>query len=55
MQRTEILALVAGAIVGVWGGMLGAFLVCTGSWQVLYRFLEYSDDKKHILIQDERI
>ena len=40
MRRTEILALVAGAIVGVWGGMLGAFLVATGSWEVwLSRFL----------------
>jgi hypothetical protein len=55
MQRTEILALFAGAIVGVWGGMLGAFLVCTGSWQVLYRFLKHSDNKKHAFIQDERI
>ena len=55
MQRTEILALVAGTIVGMWGGMLGAFLVCTGSWQVLYRFVRHSDNKKHTLFQDERI
>jgi hypothetical protein len=50
MRLTELLALVAGVIVGVWGGMLGAFLVCTGSWQVLYRFLNRSDNKKHIFV-----
>ena len=50
MRLTALLALVAGVIVGVWGGMLGAFLVCTGSWQVLYRFLQGVDEKKHTLI-----
>src|SRR5215469_3337285 len=30
MRLTELLALVAGVIVGVWGGMLGTFVVCTG-------------------------
>jgi hypothetical protein len=55
MQRTEILALVAGVIVGVWGGMLGAFLVCSGSWEVMYRLLKHSDGKNDTLTQDERI
>ena len=50
MRLTELLALVASVIVGVWGGMVGAFLVCTGSRKVLYRFLNHSDNKKHILV-----
>ena len=59
MQRTEILALVAGAIVGVWGGMLGAFLVATGSWEVWWsRFLparQQAENPPHPLFEDERI
>jgi hypothetical protein len=30
--------------------MLGTFVVCTASWQVLYRFLQRADEKKHALI-----
>jgi hypothetical protein len=55
MQRTDVVALVVGAFVGVWGGMLGAFLVCTGSREVLYRFLSHSENKRHTLVKDERI
>jgi hypothetical protein len=46
---------VAGVIVGVWGVTLGAFLVCTGSRKALYRFLNHSKNKRHTLVQDERI
>jgi hypothetical protein len=55
MQRTEILALVAGAFVGLWGGMLGAFLVSMGRWEAWYRFLNHAENKQHTLLQDERM
>jgi hypothetical protein len=42
MQRTEMVALVAGTTVGLGGGTLGAFLVCT---IVVHRFLDQFDDQ----------
>jgi hypothetical protein len=30
--------------------MLGAFLVCSGRWEVVYRFLDYADDEKQTLL-----
>ena len=53
MQRTEILTLVTGAFVGLWGGMLGAFLVCSRRWTVLYHFLSHADSKKYTLLLPE--
>ena len=40
MQRTEGIALVAGATLGLGGGMLGAFVACTLGQAVAYRALE---------------
>ena len=40
MQRNDMVALVAGAIVGMGGGALGAFLVCTVGRAVVRRFLD---------------
>jgi hypothetical protein len=40
MQRTEGVALVAGATLGLGGGMLGAFVACTLGQAVAYRVLE---------------
>jgi hypothetical protein len=45
MQRTDIVALVAGATVGLGGGGLGAFLVCTAGRAVVHRFLAQFDDQ----------
>ena len=45
MQRTEAVALVAGATVGLGGGMLGAFLACTLGQAVVYRVLEQFSDQ----------
>jgi hypothetical protein len=45
MQRTEIVALVAGTTVGIGGGALGAFLVCTAGRVVVHRFLDPFDDQ----------
>jgi hypothetical protein len=45
MQRTDKVALVAGATVGIAGGTLGAFLVCTAGRAVAHRFLDQFDDQ----------
>ena len=45
MHRTEMVALVAGATVGMGGGALGAFLVCTAGQIVVQRFLNQFDDQ----------
>jgi hypothetical protein len=45
MQRRDIVALVAGATVGMGGGTLGAFLVCTAGRAVARRFLDQLDDQ----------
>jgi hypothetical protein len=45
MHRTDMVALVAGATVGMGGGALGAFLVCTAGQIVVHRFLNQFDDQ----------
>ena len=30
--------------------MLGALLVCSGSWEIMYRVLQCADKKKHTVI-----
>jgi hypothetical protein len=45
MQRTDIVALVTGVTVGLGGGTLGAFLVCTAGQVVVHRFLAQFDDQ----------
>ena len=45
MHRTEMVALVAGTTVGIGGGALGAFLVCTAGRVVVHRFLDQFDDQ----------
>ncbi len=40
MQRTEAVALVAGATLGLGGGVLGAVVACTLGQAVAYRVLE---------------
>jgi hypothetical protein len=45
MQRTEGVALVAGATLGLGGGMLGAFVACTLGQAVAYRVLEQLSDQ----------
>ena len=45
MQRTEGVALVAGATLGLGGGMLGAFVACTLGQAVAYRVLEQFSDQ----------
>jgi hypothetical protein len=45
MNRTEMVALVAGATVGMGGGALGAFLVCTAGRVVVHSFLDQFDDQ----------
>ena len=45
MQRTEGVALVAGATLGLGGGMLGAFVACTLGQVVAYRVLEQFSDQ----------
>jgi hypothetical protein len=42
MQRTEGVALVAGATLGLGGGALGAFLACTLGQAVAHRLLDPS-------------
>ena len=44
MQRTEGVALVAGATLGLGGGMLGAFVACTLGEAMAYRVLEQFSD-----------
>ena len=44
MQRTEGVALVAGATLGLGGGMLGAFVACTLGQAMAYRVLEQFSD-----------
>src|SRR5258706_12346111 len=45
MQRTEGVALVAGATLGLGGGMLGAFVACTLGQAVAYHVLEQFGDQ----------
>ena len=45
MQRAEMVALVAGTTVGIGGGALGAFLVCTAGRVVVHHFLDQFDDQ----------
>jgi len=45
MQRIEGVALVAGATLGLGGGMLGAFVACTLGQAVAYRVLEQFSDQ----------
>jgi hypothetical protein len=45
MQRTEMVALVAGTTVGIGGGALGAFLLCTAGRVVVHRVLDQFDDQ----------
>ncbi len=45
MQRTEGVALVAGATLGLGGGMLGALVACTLGQAVAYRVLEQFSDQ----------
>jgi hypothetical protein len=45
MQRTERVALVAGATLGLGGGMLGAFVACTLGQAVAYHVLEQFSDQ----------
>ena len=54
MQRTEMVALVAGATVGLGGGGLGAFLVCTAGQIVVHRFVHQFDDQYLDLSQPAR-
>jgi hypothetical protein len=51
MQRTEMVALVAGTTVGIGGGALGAFLVCTAGRVVVHRVLDQFDDQYLDLMQ----
>ena len=44
-ERTDTVALVAGATVGMGGGALGAFLACTAGRVVVDRFLDQFDDQ----------
>jgi len=45
MQRIEGVALVAGATLGLGGGVLGAFVACTLGQAVAYRVLEQVSDQ----------
>jgi hypothetical protein len=54
MQRTEMVALVAGATVGLGGGGLGAFLVCRAGQRVVHRFMNQIDDQYLDLRQPDR-
>jgi hypothetical protein len=45
MHRTEMVALAAGTTVGMAGGALGAFLVCTAVQLVVHRFLDPFHDQ----------
>ena len=45
MQRTEMVALVAGTTMGLGGGVLGAFLVCTAGRVVVHRSLDQFNDQ----------
>ncbi len=45
MQRTEGIALVAGATLGLGGGVLGAFVACTLGQAVAHRVLEQFSDQ----------
>jgi hypothetical protein len=45
MQRTEAVALVAGATLGLGGGMLGALVACTLGQAMAYRVLEQVSDQ----------
>ena len=45
MQRTEAVALVAGATLGLGGGVLGAVVACTLGQAVAYRVLEQFSDQ----------
>ena len=45
MQRTEGVALAAGATVGLGGGMLGALVACTLGQAMAYRVLEQFSDQ----------
>ena len=44
-QRTDTVALVAGATVGMGGGALGEFLVCMAGRVVVHRILDPFDDQ----------
>jgi hypothetical protein len=43
MQRRDKVALVAGTTMGLWGGALGAFLVCTATWAATCRLVNQLD------------
>ena len=45
MQRTEGVALVAGATLGLGGGVLGAFVACTLGQAMAHRVLEQFSDQ----------
>jgi hypothetical protein len=45
MHRTDMVALAAGTTVGIGGGALGAFLICTAGQIVVHRFLDQFDDQ----------
>jgi len=45
MQRTEGIALVAGATLGLGGGVLGAFVACTLGQVMAHRVLEQFSDQ----------
>jgi hypothetical protein len=54
MHRNEMMALVAGASVGVGGGMLGAFLAWTASGALVHRVLDPFGDQYIELSQPEQ-
>jgi hypothetical protein len=45
MQQRDRLALVAGISIGLWGGALGAFLICTATWAATCRVLNRRDEQ----------
>jgi hypothetical protein len=45
MHRTDMVALVEGMTVGIGGGTLGAFLICTAGRVVVHRFLDQFNDQ----------
>jgi hypothetical protein len=45
MTHKDTVALVAGTIVGLWGGTLGTFLIFPASWAVTRRVLHQVDEQ----------
>jgi hypothetical protein len=45
MQHNDKVALVAGMTIGLWGGTLGAFLLCTATRAATCRLLNQLDER----------